>query len=255
MKLQGAILALLVVSAPAMAAEEGPSLHVEAGGSYENLDRGYDDWRSSYLEGAWKWGPRKTVYGGVRHTARFGLTDSESLLGLYHPLSERVTGVAEITVSPSHEVLPRWSALAQAEAVLGGGFGVQFGWRHTEYSSVHTDQGIATAEYYFGNYRAAYTYYRTYLDGDDPVATHRAALGYYYGRYGERSTIGINYANGREIESQGAGRVLVTEVRGVALAGRHWFLRDWAFTYEIGQQRVIDRYQRTAARIGVRYEF
>jgi len=255
MRLQVGILALSVVVAPAMATEESPSLQVEAGGSYENLDKGYDDWRSSYLEAAWKWGERKSVYGGVRHTERFGLSDSEGILGLYHPLSERITGVAEITTSPSHEVLPRWSALVQAESVLGGGFGAHFGWRHTEYNSVHTDQGIATVEYYFGNYRTAYTYYRTYLDGGDPASTQRVAFSHYYGRFGERSTIGIAYAGGQEIESQGPGLVLVTDVRAMTLAGRHWLLRDWAFTYEVGQYRSIDRYQRIAARIGVRYEF
>lgn len=232
-----------------------PSLQLEGGGSYENLDSGYDDWTSSYLEGAWSWAPRKTFYSGVRRTERFGLEDSELWAGAYYPLSKRVTGVLDASVSPTHDVLPKWSALGQVEIALDGGFGLQLGGRHTEYTDTNVDQGIATVEYYFGNNRIAYTFYRTYLEGDNPVNAHRLAVAHYYGRFGERSSFGLAGSTGQEVESQGAGRVFVTDVRSAVLVGRHWLSQHWALSYEAGQHRAVDRYLRNAVRIGVRYEF
>ena len=232
-----------------------PNVQVEVGGSYDSLDSGYDDWTSVYLEGAWQRAPRQTLYGAVRRTERFGLADSEALAGAYFPLSGNVTGVVEIGYSPTHEVLPKWSAFGQLEIALAAGFGLQFGGRHTEYAAAYVDQGLATGEYYFANNRVAYTYYRTYLEGDTPVGVHRFAVGHYYGQYGERSTVSLAYGNGKEVESLGMGQVLVTDVRSVVLVGRHWVRPRWALTYEAGQYRSIDRYTRQGVRLGVRHEF
>lgn len=254
MKRLTAMLLMGLAAGTAAALDDKPSLQVEGGGSYENLNNGYDDWTGAYLEGAWKRGARKTLYGGVRRTERFGFADSEAWLGAYQPLSERFTGVVEATVSPTHDVLPRWSALVQVEAALGGGFNAHLGWRHRGYADARTDQGLATVEYYFGNYRAAYTYYRTTLDGDRPAGAHRFALARYYGPDG-RSQAGLAYSRGEEVENLGGGNVLVTDVRGAVLTGRHWFVRDWAITGEIGLHRALDRYRRNAVQIGVRHEF
>lgn len=246
---------LFGVVALAAAETRDPSLQLEGGSSYENLDNGYDDWSSVYLDAVWNRAPRQTLYGGLRRTERFGHDDTELAAGVYFPLGERVTGVIEGSLSPTHDVLPRWSLLGQVEIALAGGWGLQFGGRHTEYSEVYSDLLLATGEYYFGNNRVAYTFYRSYLEGDDPVNAHRLAAGHYYGRHGERSFVSVAYSNGQEIESLGANQVLITDVRSVVLAGRHWFAPDWAISWEIGQHRALDRYTRNAVRIGVRHEF
>lgn len=252
-----AIAAVWLFSLSALAAAETrtPSFQLEGGASRENLDNGYDDWGSVYLDAVWNRAPRKTYYGGLRRTERFGYYDAEVMVGGYYPLGERVTGVIEGSISPTHEVLPKWSLLGQAEIALAGGWGLQFGARHTEYAEVYSDQLVITAEYYFGNYRAAYTFYRSYLEGDDPVNAHRLAFGHYYGRYGERSYFAAAYSTGQEVESQGPNRVQVTDVRSAVLVGRHWFAPAWAISWEVGQHRAIDRYTRNAVRLGVRHEF
>lgn len=256
MNARAMLLVWLSGAATVAAAETGaPSVQIEGGASYENLDRRYDDWTGAYLDAAWARAPRNTLYGSLRRTGRFGLDDTEFMAGGYVPLGERITGVIEGSVSPTHEVLAKWSALGQLEVALSGGWGAQLGGRHTEYTQVRSDQIIATAERYFGNNRVAYTYYRSYLEGDDPVSTHRVAFGHYYGRYGERSNLTVAYNAGQEVESLGPDQVLVTDVRGAVVTGRHWFAPDWALSWEAGRHRVLDRYTRSAVRLGVRHEF
>lgn len=252
----GALLAagLLGLAALASADTGTPAFRLEGGASRENLDRGYRDWSSAYLEAAWTRAPRNTFYGGLRRTERFGLDDTELMAGGYVPLSERVTGVIEGSVSPTHEVLAKWSALAQIEAALAAGVGVQLGGRHTEYTLVDSDQIIATVEYYFGNQRAAYTYYRTDLAGEDAVNSHRLAFVHYYGP-GARSQLALAYSAGQELESLGRDQLLVSDVRSAVVAGRHEWVPGWALSWELGRHRVLDRYTRNAVRLGVRHEF
>ena len=251
------LVAVWLFGAAALATAETrvPSFQLEGGASYDNLDNGYDDWTSVYLDAVWNRAPRQTLYGGVRRTERFGLDDTEVMAGGYFPVSARVTGVIEGSISPTHDVLAKWSALGQVEIALDGGWGLQFGGRHIEYTEVYSDQLVATAEYYFGNNRVAYTFYRSYLEGDDPVNAHRITLGRHYGRYGERSYAAASYSTGQEVESLGPNQVLISDVRSAVVAGRHWFTPAWALSWEIGQHRVLDRYARNAVRLGVRHEF
>lgn len=243
---------VLLCSAAAWAEVPVASRQIEAGTTYDDLDHGYADWRSTYVEGAWNWAPRASVYGGLRETERFDRRDSEGQLGLYYPLSDRFTGVVEANASPTHRVLARWSALAQLEARVASGINLQLGARHTGYNEVGLDQGLLGGEYYIGDYRVLYTYYYSRLDGADPTGAQRVGLDYYYD---ERSHVGVFASGGDEAESLGAGQVILTHVRGASIAGRHWLNRHWALSYEAGRYDALDRYTRTALRLGVRYGF
>jgi YaiO family outer membrane protein len=230
-----------------------PATEIEAGFTKDNLDSGYDDWRSVYVEGAHHFGPRHTLYGAVRETERFDLRDFEALAGLYYPLAAEWTALIEGSFSPEHNVLPEYSAFGQIHRALPYGWGVALGLRHSQYTSVYTNTLVADLERYWGNWRGAYTLY-VGRPQDAPAGTaHRLQLSYYYG---ERSAVGVSVTYGEEVENVGPPiGVTKTNVRALALFGRHWVTPQWALSYEVYTHEQGDLYTRNGVRLGLRHRF
>ncbi len=244
-------------------ATEGPSspkaidptpqtTEIEGGSSYEDLDNDFTFWRSAYLEGVHRFAPREVIYGHVRETERFAQRDQELLGGFYYPLADTWTTLVEANASPSHRILAKWSVFGQLEKTFPGGWGLHAGLRHTEYAQSNTNLALLTAERYFGNYRAAYTLYAGRPEGAGSAASHRFQFAYYYG---DRSSMGIAYTFGKEVENVAPAGVLTTDVRGWGLLGRHWFSRHWAVSFEALWHEQGSLYNRRGARAGLRYQF
>jgi YaiO family outer membrane protein len=226
---------------------------IELGVMPQRLSGSQPSWRETYLEFSHRFAERKTLYGSMRETERFGINDTQGVVGGYYPLGARVTGVLEFGGSPTHQVLPQWWAFGQAEIDLGKGWGVQFGLRHTEYDAALVNMGTITLERYFGNFRAAYTLYESWLQGSGGAPAHRFALSY---TYNDENQIGVAFANGREAENVGPPQgVLTSAVTSWAIYGKHWFTRDFAVSFEALNHRQGDLYTRQGARIGLRYRF
>lgn len=224
----------------------------ELGASGESLSNGFAGWRSIYLEGFHQFGERRVVYGTLRETRRFGLTDSEVQGGFGYPLGETWTLQSEASLSPTHNVLPNYSVLGQLQKILPHGWNLQAGIRHSEYSRFNTDVAIITAERYWNRFRGAYSLYLARLDGGSTVPNHVVQFDYYYG---ERNSIGIVVANGREIADLGPGGALITDVRSYVLRGRHWIGSDWAISFEALHHEQGGLYARQGARVGLRRAF
>lgn len=238
--------ALFVAPAREMPAE------VEMGFSHDNLDKGYANWRSSYIEAEKKRGERQVVYGALRETERFSLTDTEWLGGFSHPLGPRWTAIVEANASPTHHVLPKWSALGQIQYALEDGWSAHIGVRHTEYNNALTNLGIFTLERYWENYRFAYSHYESFLLGQGSAASNRLQISRYYN---EHSWIGLSISEGNELENIGTAGVLAIPAHSLVLGGRHWLSPNWGLTYEAGFYRQGDYYTRNGVRLGLRRQF
>lgn len=242
--------ALLIVAAPALAQPERSEL--EAGIAHENLDKGRADWESIYLYGSHKFAQRKVAYGGLRGTRRFDKDDAEALGGFYYPLGETWTGILEASVSPTHEILPKWTLFGQVEKQLGAGWGIHLGLRHSEFNDTGSNVGALTLERYFGNYRAAYSAYLGMPEGGGSAVTHRVALNRYYG---DRNSVGISYITGKEVENVNSIGVVTTDVESVVLSGVHWFAPRWAVSFDLLVHEQGDLYTRQGVRLGLRHLF
>lgn len=248
----GAAACFAALAVPAGAVEPRP-VEVEIGATRESLTRNLPDWSSVYLEAARTFRPRNTLYGGVRQTRRFDLDDNEAYGGLYYPLGETWTALIEASLSPSHSVLPQFSAFGQLQKTVAPGLVVGLGLKHTEYSDSGVKAAIASVEYYWSAFRAAYTFYSSQVDGAGSAPAHRFQANYYYT---DHSSIGISYASGREVESVGPPvGLVVSDVREWAVSGRHWFSRGWALTYELLDHEQGRLYRRQGARLGLRHRF
>lgn len=253
-----AAFALLAAALPTAAQQADPGLklrmsELELGATHERLSGGRADWRSLYLEGARQLGERRTVYGGVRETERFGLRDSEGWLGYYHPLSPAWTAMVEAGASAEHRVLPRYFVSGQLLRQLAGGFGVSFGLRHGSYRNSGVDLLQLGAERYWGEFRAAYTLYAGRPQGGPSAVAHRFGVNYYYG---ERSSVGLSLTSGREAENTGTpAGVVTTAVRNLTIEGRHWLDPAWALGWSVLAHEQGSLYRREGFRIGLRHRF
>lgn len=234
------------------AQEPGLKVDVEARSAIERLTGGRADWRNTQLDVQARNAARQSYYGSLRATERFDQNDSDLMLGTYQPLGGAWAVQLEAAASPSHHVLARQSLLAQLERRFDGGWGVQAGYRRSEYERSGTDLAIASVERYFSRYRAAYTLYLGRPDGASFGPSHRLQWGYYYS---DRSYIGIAAAAGKEAENIFPAGVLTSQVRSLTLAGRHEFARGWAATYEWLVHRQGDLYTRRGLGLGIRHAF
>lgn len=235
--------------------DERPANQVQFNYTYESLTKNFGAWRNASLDVSHRFDSRQMLYGAVRETERVGQRDREAMIGFYQPLGKRWAVLAETNASPTHNVLPKWSALIQVERSFAAGWNVQTGYRRTNFNTARVNLGTIGAEKYWGNYRAAYTLYVNNLEKAGTSAAHRLQFNRYYGE--QTSTIGISLAAGRELESLGAARggVLRTDVQSVAISGYHWFGRNWGTNYVLTLHRQGSLYWRRGLTLGLRYQF
>ena len=234
------------------AAFTAPAVELEAGYGQDFLTRGHSDWRVMSLEAAWASSDRSRAGLGVRGLERFGLQDLDLGVTAGAPLGGAWDLGGEVSASPTHRVVPAWSAAAELHCAVGAGFGISLGVKQSRYQNqagaASPTLGTLGVEYYWGSQRLGWTGYLAAL-ASEWSASQRLAWDVYYG---ERSRIGVGVAAGRQLESTGGPRLLSSDVLAAAVGGRHEIGRDWAVTWEAGIQRQGDLYTRTGARIGLR---
>lgn len=243
-------ISVLTYMAPVNA--ETDSAEFEVGATHDRLSNRSPDWTSIYVDGKKKLGDDKTLYGTLRETRRFGLTDQEARGGYYFPLAENWTGLFEANASSTHNVLPKWSALGEIIHNFGGGWVGHLGLRETEYNSSTSTRKMLTVERYWGNFRAAYTFSASQTSSGGSPSGSRINVNYYYG---DGSSIGLGHGRGKEIESIGPDALLISNVRSVTLTGRHWFNPAWALTYDWGTHEQGTSYTRDGFSLGLRHRF
>ena len=203
---------------------------------------------------AFELAPRISFYEGTLDSRSAVSNTTQLRSGLYRPLG-RSSALAEGIANPLHDSIPKYTLYSQVSQPLGGGFGVGFGMRRSEYNFSGTSLLAFSAEQTLGSFRGAYTLYSTRTDFNGGGPAHRFQLSY---AYGDRNTVGLSYTTGREIDNQhtplgapfGAS---LSEARDWSLSGRHWISTNWALTYDV--QAQDSGYRRQGLRLGVSRSF
>lgn len=249
--LLASLLAPLTLHAVEVSSET--STEVEAGYTQDTLDKGYANWSSLYLDASHRLRTRQSIYGELRETRRFDLRDREVSVGYYHPLNETWAGLIEASLSPEHNVLPKYALFGQLKKTLDSGWNMQAGVRHSRYNTASSDLMVLTGERYWGSFRGAYTLYLGKPQGAPTASSHAGQLSFYYA---ERNSVTLGLTQGRQVENLGSGiGLLITEVSSASLSGRHWLNADWGISYEATLEHQGSLYSRKGARFGLRRVF
>ena len=218
----------------------------------ETLSNNPNDWTDTQLELLHRFALRKLLIGRATSSERFGLHDNTLGLSGYYPLGERTTAYAELSSSDTHRVLPRDSVHLQLAQSLAQGWGAIAGLRHVSYDTTTVDIADLTLERYFSDYRVALTVYPSHSQIAGTATSYRLQLSRYYS---EENNIQLALVRGTEVDKPtDVGAVLATDVRSIALFGRHWLTRSWGLGYGIGHT-VQGGSTRRSASIDLRYRF
>jgi len=228
-----------------------PQTQVEASAEQSQLSNGTPHWYAQSLRIARKTSPRELGELTLTQTRRFGLDDHQ-ISGLYVlPLTNKLTATLGAGLSPSHRVLAKHSLDASLQYQLQPTWLVHAGLSNRRYSKTTVNQASLTLEHYFSNFSLAGTWKPARALG---VGASSADLrGTYY--YGNANLIGVIVSSGREAVTIDASTVVLADVRGAALVGRHWLSSHWALKYALSNQRQGRFYNRQSVHLGAEFIF
>jgi YaiO family outer membrane protein len=208
---------------------------IAAGTSRESLSNDAPDWTNTHLSITHQFAKRQSVSLDIARISRFGLSDETLTLSAYTPAGSKTTLFFEAMKSRDHNFLARDSLQAQLLQSFDEGFGTAVGVRHAWYENTNVTTGEITLEKYFFDYRAAISVLPSHSTTAGNATSYRALLARYYN---ERSNVQIAVSRGTELERANALLpIIATDVRSVALYGRHAFDSAWAFDYALGQSK------------------
>lgn len=222
------------------------------GAIYENLTGGNEPWTEFYVNATQNLGQRTSAYAGIRVTNRFGLADQELSAGGYTPLGPTWTLNPYASISPSHNILARWTVGANLNHSLGNGWGVEGGLERREYNTTGVTIERLTAEKYFDDYRLAYTLALAQGDNTGNAAGHSLTFSYYYD---ERNSLNVGLAVGEQLESISPGVVRQFDVKSINVWGTSWLSEDAAINYGVGVESFEPAFTRRKLELGFRYQF
>jgi len=217
---------------------------------HEHLNNGSPSWEETAVRMSHEFAPRRQVDVAVTRTERFDLRDSQFSAAYVAPLSRQLTASIEANASSTHKVLARNAFGGALQYEFAPAWLIHAGAKTTRYDEVRVNQSLLMLEHYVSNFSwsAAWRPARAFN-----TTAHSGELrGSYY--YGDRNSVGIILAGGKEAASIG-GTVVLTSLRSATLIGRHWLSRDWALNYGIGSSRQGEFYVRNGVSIGVQHTF
>jgi YaiO family outer membrane protein len=195
--------------------------------------------------------PRLSLRDSAVESHQFSTNAFAFSSGLYRPLGQ-IRPLVEGGYSPLYDSLPKHTLYSQVTQSLGGGWGLGFGVRQSEFNFASSNLLAFSAEHSFGSFRSAYTLYSSRADGSPLGSAQRFQVNYFYG---DRNTVGLAYTTGRDIDHLGLPIGLpLSDVRDLSLSGRHWLSPNWALTYDVQSQEQA-LYRRQGLRFGVSRSF
>jgi len=211
------------------------------GGSYDRLDRGFDDWNRQVVSLA------RTVKDTSRHAielsrnARSSLTDYALGMTADYQLQSNWLAGAYLGLAADTEFMPEQDLLIHGGRVLAEGWVVDAGVRYRSFSTADVVSGTLMVEKYVSAFRAAYRFSVSSLPDTPSFNGHGLTLNWYYS---DVANVGLAFGTGREIESLGGGRLLETDVTSLSVTGRHGVTDRVSIDWWLGMLDQGDLYRR-----------
>ena len=216
----------------------------------EHLSNNTPDWHEASIQLQHQYAARHSAGIAFTRTERFSLQDRQIAANYVRPLDNRTVASVDANASSTHRVLARHGAGAVLQFEFAPAWLVHAGARTTKYDTERVNQGLLMLEHYFSSFSTALAWRPA--RAFDSTAHSGELRGAYY--YGDRNSVGLILAGGREAASI-AGVVTLTSLRSAVVVGRHWLNRDWAVNYSVGHTRQGDLYSRNGISLGLQYAF
>jgi hypothetical protein len=227
--------------------------------SNDALVNGFMGWYGVYLQSLDRVAERNTIYGLLRDAPRPGLSDSKAPPVFCCQRSDTLFSLEQFASTINAQQISPTFFIFGLLRKKGLNFNIEDGWklqagvRHLQYSSApRTKVGFVTVERYWESFRTSYSYQLERSGGWRVAPSQVLQFDYLYS---PRDSIGVSFANGREVADFGRLGMLNTEMRNVAVRGQHWFKQDWALTFQAGYNDHGSLPAQKGVRMGLRHSF
>lgn len=243
---RAALLCLLVASPLAQAAGWW-----EVGGEVSRFTNDRPSANISYAAASWSQSDT-TVYGEASRVERFGVVDSQFMLGTYLPLTSTGKLRLEGRVSPSPEVLAKNAYLIGYYQALPQGWTVEPTYQETRFDQLTIRRLGWSTEKYVGPWRLAHQIASVELRGERAL-NQQLRVDHFHS---DTDRIGLFYAFGTDQEENEPGGIInKTRVDAYGITGQQTLAGPWRLTYTVSQLRQGDSFTETGVRLGIRRQF
>ena len=225
----------------AEAAEERHPWELVFGANIDSLSDDLPGWDAQFMELIYERDEQWLYALNVSRDARDGTGDVSTGLRANSTWASGWLAGVDLAMASSPKFVPETSASAHLSRILGNGWSTSLRMRYRDYSSATVSSVIGGVERYFADYRIAYELGSSHLHGASSFTNHVLAANWYYN---DASSVGVSLSTGREAESIGGGRVLETDVSGVAVNGRHQLSERLGLQWWLGIHDQGDLYRR-----------
>ncbi len=217
---------------------------------------GLKAWYGVYLQSLDRIAEQNTIYGLLRENPLPGLNNSKAPTAFCCQHSNTLTSLERFASTiTTREVSPTFFLFGLLRK-KGWNLNLDNGWKlqagTLRYNDMTTRVGFLSVEHHWESLRTSYSYQLERSRGLSIAPSHVLQFDYLYGLH---NSIGLTFANGRELADFGTLGILNTEVRSVGVRGQHWFKRDWALTFQTGHSDHGSLPKHKGARMGLRYSF
>ena len=223
---------------------------IGGGFTHDGLTNGRGVWNGAFFDIEHRFAPRTVVYSNIQQTNKFGLDDTQFMLGGYYPLPKSITLNMEGTYSNTHHVIAEDSILGSLQFPLVAGWLITGGLKHSDYTLGPTTQEFGILEWYYKDYRTAFTLTDTQSLGENMLGERLSFSRY----YNDISFVSISFGNGREVDRSQSRKVFL-DTKSIGINGRHWLNPDWAVTWALTEGHEGSAYNHTGVSLGLRHNF
>lgn len=222
------------------------------GADVQDLDKSLPGWSGGFAELSWQASPRRSYSIRTLYSRRFSTTDLGVGAGAEFRFGDRWLAGIELDAASDPDFLASTSWGGHVGRSFEHGWVLGLRYRRREFDTATVSAWTATAEKYFGNFRAAYSLAFAHLHGATDALTHIGTLNWYRG---EHHSYGITLATGEEAEVVAPGQVLQTDVSSISLTGRHRLSGQWGLSWFAGTHEQGDLYRRRYVGLAAAYRF
>lgn len=220
---------------------DGPVWSLTAGAGVDDLSGGLPGWNEQFADA------RRSLDGGselrfrARRNTRYSSADVSLGAGYRHAFSADWSASADVDLADTPAFQPEVDVSLEVTRAIGNGWQVAVGGRSRQYPADRVTAFNASLERYFGDFRLAYSLGLSRLNDASTLTGHAMAFNWYLT---SNMSVGISANRGREAESIGGGRVLESDVWGVAVSGHRDLSDRIAVRWWLGVHEQGDFYRR-----------
>ena len=221
------------------------------GAGADSLSNDLPGWDNQFVEAHYEHGENARYSGRVARDARNSEGDISIGIGGEWRVQSWFAG-AGLTLVTDPAFQARTGLEIYAGRSFGDGWGGAVRYRHRDYDNATIGTVVADVEKYVSDFRFAYSLGLSHLQGASTFSSHTLTGNWYYR---DSSSVGVSLSGGREAEAIGGGRVIETDVRGIALTGRHQLVERLGFHWWLGLHEQGDLYRRRFVGMAVSIRF